>query len=689
MNYTHMILCFLVVLSVQANILYRPEKVKQCAMQAQHIQQAKQILQSVPLTQSCDYLITWYEWRELNIDEYIRLYDHTKTVFGSWGLQQLTKPITDYHVLRERQESIKLLEQSPALYNRLRVILDDIKRQQEHVLACYQERDDLNLRVQQLYYTNFNILNKSKLALDVGYATELFSSIANLGTLLCINSLAAEVICAQIEGRSVHLLDGLGKGLKHFIAYHTLSDHGYQIMKAKNRFALPASPIVSDGICTKSLGSAVYQSINACALAVINCFKQGVALFTKPDSMQILLQGSFGDKWSFYNNECHLPTIASLCLVAGQVAYVDQVLYMRLRQNYRRLTFLFYTYNMLQKRYVALARFFESVRELLDLIQEVPALAHHEAIQHVVALCTQPSSPCYQLLEQLQLPTYRQDYMLCYSRGQLLMTHAFLQKHLKDIVPIMQAVGIIDGFMSICHTQQTQMHADNKTFCFAHLEQTQEPFIHFKDAWLPLIEQQHVHNSCALGKDDIRNLLITGPNGGGKSSFLKLIGGLTVLAHSWTIVPASTCSMSNMYALRTSFNPQEDIQKGTSTFMAQRERLNMLKRHVKAHHNQGCSVLLVDEPYRGTIEAEAELRSYQFCKEVAQESHCMLIVASHLKKPMQLAQETKLFVNKQFEVVMHSDGTFERTFKLKDDAAWWWFDDVHKRMLFVDWLVEE
>lgn len=686
MNYTNIAVWSFVTLSVQAQMLHKPDIVKHLAAQEQRIQQAKQVLQTVPFTQPYNYLITWYEWQELNMDEYVRLYNYTQTAFGSWGLQQLTKPITDYHVLHERQESIKLLEQSPTIYTSARVLLDDIKRHEESLLASYQERDELNIRAQQLYYTLFNTLNTSKLALDVGYATELFSSAANLVTLLCISSLAAEIICAQVEGRSVRVLDGLGKGLGHLITYHTLGDSAYQLMKAKNKFALPASEVAPIAIIHDGLWSLICQSITAGAATIAHCFKQSVALFTKPASIQVLMQGSFGDKWSFYNHECHLPTLASLCLVAGQVAYLDQTLYMRLRQNYRRLTFLFYTYNALQKRYVALASMFNSVRELLELAQEIPALACHPAIKRAWELCTQAQSPCYQLLQQLQLSTYQEEHMLCYSRGQLLITHALLKKHLKDIVPIIQAVGIIDGFMSIGHTYQVHMHKNEKRFCFAHLRQTQEPFVHIQDAWLPLIEHQHVPNSCALGQEYIRNLLITGPNGGGKSSFLKLVGGITVLAHSWTIVPAVTCSMSSMHGLRTSFNPQEDIKKGISTFMAQKERLELLNRYAKTEHNQGCCMLLVDEPYRGTIEAEAELRSYQFCKEIAQHAHCMLIVASHLKKPMQLAQETKLFVNKQFEVAAHDDGAFKRTFKLVDDAAWWWFDDVHKRMLFVDWL---
>jgi hypothetical protein len=64
----------------------------------------------------------------------------------------------------------------------------------------------------------------------------------------------------------------------------------------------------------------------------------------------------------------------------------------------------------------------------------------------------------------------------------------------------------------------------------------------------------------------------------------------------------------------------------------------------------------------------------------------MLVMASHLQQPIQLQEDTNLFINKQMQITSNDDGTFNRAFKLLDGAACWWFTDIEKRMQFIDWL---
>ena len=199
-----------------------------------------------------------------------------------------------------------------------------------------------------------------------------------------------------------------------------------------------------------------------------------------------------------------------------------------------------------------------------------------------------------------------------------------------------------------------------------------------------VIAQNQIHNSISLGKFHARNMLLTGPNGGGKSSILKLMGGVAVLAHSWGIVPARACSMSVLSGLRTSFNPPEDVSQDLSTFMAQKKRLDQLHDYVSSVPSDARLLFLIDEPYRGTIEAEAEKRVYKLGYELAQYPNCMTVMASHLKSPLELAQSS-YFVNRYLAVESEGD-SFVRTFNLCEGVSSWWFDDIDKRMRFIDWL---
>ena len=635
------------------------------------------VLQAVPCAQEYAYTITPYEWQELELDAYIKQFDRTHTWAGNWGLQQLTRPIADYQALIKRQQGLKYLDQHPERVYQWYKLLDMLASDQQHLFVYYDQHDQLANKVKQLYFSWFSsLLNKSQLALDYAYVSDLVSSAITLIGLLSVNSMCAEFISAQLQGRSIHLVQGALGGFSHLINAHRLDDHGYQQLKQQGGFDNKTVAVNPQAESFTRFGGLVN--------AITGALQSAIAMLAKPASTQTIFKGTFGDKWSFYHEQCHIPSCIAACLVAGNVLYLDQCLLIRVNQHYRKLRSLFYTYRSLQHRLVGVARFMQNARELLQAAQTVDALAENAIVKEAYVLCTSPTSDLAQVITHLQSSNYAQERNVGYSPGHALITHTLINERKQQLVHVLQAVGIIDAYVSIYRVYDEHKNKNN-SFCFADLVCSGDPFCMFDNAWLPLVSQQQDQHSCIIGLNQPRNMLLTGPNGSGKSYFLKLVGGLVVLAQSWTIVPATTCSLSLLQALRTSFNPQEDIMRGVSTFMAQKERLDVLHSLVTQHMHEGCCMVLIDEPYRGTIEAEAEQRCYQWCTSVAEYAHGMQLVACHLKKPLELVKRND-FAIKQFEVLMHDDGSFTRTFKLKDGAPSWWFDDMAKRMAFVDSL---
>lgn len=668
--------------SLKQQQLVKDEK-KCAADRASVAKAAKKLLQEIPFVQGYEPLITAYEDQELAIDRYVELFDRTHTGCGNWGLHQLTKPITNYPVIIERQKSIAQLDNDQEIFYHFCRLLDQISHLEQHLLAYYNEREDLNKKTEQLYYSLIPMLNKSKVALDWSYGTEVFNAAGNLAATLCLNGLFAEFFLAQSEGRSIQFLQGLRGGVEQLINSHAPMNMIYQDLNENNKFDIPAMKKTPCDIIDGSLSSYAWKTWYYVADRV----KQFVSKVSTPASIQTITSGSFWDKWSYGSEQLCLGSLASFVIVTGQLIHQDQSFYARVKQNYKRLLFLFNTYAALQHRLVIIAQLINAMTELIDLAQKVPALEHHSAIRHAHALLhdNTPSS-VQSLFEQLQYPIYKEKTKFIYSRGQVLITHKLLQETKMELVPLLQAMGIIDGFISICRVYQEHKHNHQQTFCFADMVISDQPICHLQDAWLPLITDNHVHNSCSLGELWPCNLLLSGPNGGGKSTFLKLIGGSVVLAQSWGIVPAVNAKISLFHGLRTSFNPQEDLAKGVSTFMAQQGRLSSLEKYIQKADPKHCYMLLVDEPYRGTIELEAERRSYNFALNIAHHSYCMLLMSSHLKKTLDLQEETQLFKNMHLQIDTLDDGSFVRRFKLCEGPALWWFEDIEKRIRFVDWL---
>lgn len=664
------------------------EKERQLQQSAQKKKTVHQLLYSCDATQGYDYLITWFEWQELALSEYIRIFDRTRTTAGSWGLEQLTKPIVHGEVIRKRQEGIAKIAGDPDRLNYFDTLLNELKKYEDDFLSYFNEHDQVCRDAEQLYYSYFtSILNKSRTALDYAYLFDSCHAVTNIASLLCITGLINEFLAAQANRKPMDIWRGIKTGLGGLFHDHSLDDSVYQKYKNEGAFAV-SRPVVQANLPAREAGICGWMS-HMYALSVHtleSVWEKTCATVTKPAVAQTFFYGSFGDKQSFFKEQASMGSTLAFLWVLGQTAYQDHRLWLSVKQNYTRLVFLYTTHVTLQHRLHGVAQWCAKAHELCRSALSIDALREHAIVQRAFVLYADDTLPkIKELLNLLQAGTLAEKNTVFYSRGHVLITHALFREIKELLLPLMQAVGLIDGYISICRVYAAHKSDPDHPFCLVQLHDGPEPEMEIIDGWLPLIAKNHIRNSVSLGgAHGARNMVLTGPNGGGKSSILKLMGGAAVLAHSWGIVPARACSMSVLSGLRTSFNPPEDISQDLSTFMAQKKRLDQLRDVARTATLPAKLLLLIDEPYRGTIEAEAEKRACRLGGELAQYSNCMTVMASHLQMPIELAQ-TGDFVNRYLDIATIDD-TFVRTFKLCEGVAWWWFNDIERRIRFIDWL---
>ncbi|HEY1428671.1 MAG TPA: DNA mismatch repair protein MutS, partial [Candidatus Tumulicola sp.] len=110
-----------------------------------------------------------------------------------------------------------------------------------------------------------------------------------------------------------------------------------------------------------------------------------------------------------------------------------------------------------------------------------------------------------------------------------------------------------------------------------------------------ILHAQFVANDCTLRVDDHRFILLTGPNMGGKSTYLRQTGLLTIMAQIGSYVPASSMRLGVVDRIFTRIGAGDDLASGQSTFyMEMAEAANILQRSTDR------SLLLIDEVGRGT-----------------------------------------------------------------------------------------
>ncbi|XP_971522.4 probable DNA mismatch repair protein Msh6 [Tribolium castaneum] len=105
-----------------------------------------------------------------------------------------------------------------------------------------------------------------------------------------------------------------------------------------------------------------------------------------------------------------------------------------------------------------------------------------------------------------------------------------------------------------------------------------------------------VPNDTKMGVADFANiLLITGPNMGGKSTLMRQIAIICIMAHMGGYVPASGCTLSLIDRIFTRLGAHDDIVQGQSTFLVELSEAAVILHHATPH-----SLVLLDELGRGT-----------------------------------------------------------------------------------------
>ena len=128
---------------------------------------------------------------------------------------------------------------------------------------------------------------------------------------------------------------------------------------------------------------------------------------------------------------------------------------------------------------------------------------------------------------------------------------------------------------------------------------TQDQTLDIRDGRHPVVElslkgERYVPNDTAFDSGEIVRI-ITGPNMSGKSTFLRQVALIVLMAQMGSFVPASGATIGLVDRIFTRIGAQDEIHAGQSTFMVEMiETANIL------HHATGRSLLVLDEIGRGT-----------------------------------------------------------------------------------------
>ncbi len=156
----------------------------------------------------------------------------------------------------------------------------------------------------------------------------------------------------------------------------------------------------------------------------------------------------------------------------------------------------------------------------------------------------------------------------------------------------------------------------------------QEHAVHVEGGRHPVIEKvmkvsRYVDNDVKI-PSDVSVLLITGPNMGGKSTFMRQLSIMVVMAQMGCFVPAKVAKLMVFDQIFTRIGASDDIVSGQSTFMVEMAETNYALRHATKQ-----SLLVFDEIGRGTSTYDGMALAEAIIEYIAQNLQCKTLFSTH------------------------------------------------------------
>jgi DNA mismatch repair protein MutS len=166
----------------------------------------------------------------------------------------------------------------------------------------------------------------------------------------------------------------------------------------------------------------------------------------------------------------------------------------------------------------------------------------------------------------------------------------------------------------------------------------------------PVVEAQvdtFTPNDTTLN-DARRTLLITGPNMGGKSTYMRQVAIIALLAHVGCFVPAQEALLGEIDHIFTRIGASDDLASGRSTFMVEMtEAANIL------HNATEKSLVLVDEIGRGTSTFDGLALAYAIARHLLEINRSYTLFATHYFELTRLAEEFTQLANVHLAAIEH------------------------------------
>ena len=219
-----------------------------------------------------------------------------------------------------------------------------------------------------------------------------------------------------------------------------------------------------------------------------------------------------------------------------------------------------------------------------------------------------------------------------------------LSPHITMLQQIAHALARLDVLAALA------LHANRHDWCAPQL--VAQPAIAIVQGRHPVVEnviERFIANDCTLDNEH-RLLLITGPNMGGKSTFMRQVALITLLAYVGSFVPAAAATIGPIDRIFTRIGAADDLAGGRSTFMVE-----MTESAAILLGASDQSLVLMDEVGRGTSTFDGLALAWAIARHLIDSTRSFTLFATHYFELTQLADVHPSATNVHLSAIEHKD----------------------------------
>ncbi len=217
-----------------------------------------------------------------------------------------------------------------------------------------------------------------------------------------------------------------------------------------------------------------------------------------------------------------------------------------------------------------------------------------------------------------------------------------LAAHISTLQRIARALALLDGLAALAEAALRYGYVQPRF--------VDTPGLNIVGGRHPVVERQvenFIRNDARLAATR-RMLMITGPNMGGKSTFMRQVALICLLAHVGSFVPADAAELGPLDAIFTRIGASDDLASGRSTFMVE-----MTEAAAILHGATERSLVLMDEIGRGTSTFDGLALAFAIARHLLEKSRALTLFATHYFELTRLNADYPECANVHLDAVEH------------------------------------